>query len=169
MVNIRSPFLEDFWETFIKWTFIRLDKKPNILKIHYRKCKKCQFYEVKSLQNVNKKGDLMLATLILLLDFQAINYNLSEVSSVKTHWKVEHCSKKEKRKLVVLFTAINFFIFRCFLDFENWSFSWFLLFFLNSRECFLYSWKVLFHSISLNVEVEKCCDHIFPLRKWQFS
>ena len=55
VVNIRSPFLEDFWETFIEWIFIRLDQKPNILRTHHRKCKKCPFYEVKGLQKVNKK------------------------------------------------------------------------------------------------------------------
>ena len=46
-----------------------------MLVIYCRKCKKCPFYYVKSLQKVNKKGDLMLTMLILILDIQAISQN----------------------------------------------------------------------------------------------
>ena len=34
-------------------------------------------------------------------------------------------------------------------------FSWFLPYFLNTSECFIYSWDILFHSNSLGNQVEK--------------
>ena len=38
---------------------------------------------------------------------------------------------------------------------EETFFSWFLPFFLDSNECFFYSWKILFHCFSFNLSPKK--------------
>ena len=42
------------------------------------------------------------------------------------------------------------------------SFSWFLPYFLNTSECFIYSWDILFHCNSFGNQVEKRPYGIFP-------